>query len=41
MFYFDASDGTCKSFIYGGCRGNKNNFLSKHACVQTCKGFSS
>ncbi|BHF75710.1 hypothetical protein SprV_0501880600 [Sparganum proliferum] len=30
-FYFDARDGTCKSFVYGGCGGNKNNFLSKHA----------
>lgn len=24
--YFDAELGTCQSFGYGGCGGNKNNF---------------
>ncbi|VDL95298.1 unnamed protein product [Schistocephalus solidus] len=35
-FYFDATTGTCKSFIYGGCGGNKNNFKSQLECVQSC-----
>ncbi|VDN09688.1 unnamed protein product [Dibothriocephalus latus] len=35
-FYFEASDGTCKSFIYGGCRGNENNFATERECLETC-----
>lgn len=26
----------CDSFSYGGCRGNRNNFLSENDCLNTC-----
>jgi len=35
-FYYDASTKQCKQFIYGGCRGNKNNFRQMHDCKATC-----
>lgn len=36
-FYFDSTTKTCEPFNYGGCGGNKNNFLSKQACEKACK----
>ena len=35
-FYFDKVVGECKEFIYGGCRGNANNFKTLDACQATC-----
>ncbi|BHF67041.1 zinc-containing alcohol dehydrogenase [Sparganum proliferum] len=35
-FYFDAIGGTCKSFIYGGCNGNNNNFFTLEQCKAFC-----
>ncbi|XP_062968398.1 kunitz-type protease inhibitor 2 [Cynocephalus volans] len=37
-WYFDAEKNSCDYFIYGGCRGNKNSYLSKEACMQRCFG---
>merc|ERR1712064_54712 len=40
-FFFDKKDKKCKSFIYGGCRGNKNNFETIEKCWLSCKsGFN-
>lgn len=39
-WYFDAEKNSCDNFIYGGCRGNKNSYLSKEACMQRCFGVS-
>ena len=38
-FYHNA--GKCEQFIYGGCRGNENNFASLEACqvVDFCNVF--
>nr|XP_027227919.1 papilin-like [Penaeus vannamei] len=27
---------TCRSFVFGGCKGNANNFLEEEECVQRC-----
>ncbi|KAL2763293.1 kunitz-type protease inhibitor 2 isoform b precursor [Daubentonia madagascariensis] len=37
-WYFDAEKNSCDNFIYGGCRGNKNSYLSKEACMHRCYG---
>ncbi|XP_037330187.1 kunitz-type protease inhibitor 2-like [Pungitius pungitius] len=35
-WYYNSETGTCQSFIYGGCKGNKNNYNSKERCMATC-----
>lgn len=37
-WYYDVEKNSCSSFIYGGCRGNKNSYLSQEACMQHCSG---
>ncbi|XP_055451909.1 WAP four-disulfide core domain protein 6A-like [Psammomys obesus] len=33
---YDQETKLCTQFIYGGCQGNSNNFLSKDVCVSIC-----
>ncbi|XP_061480090.1 low-density lipoprotein receptor-related protein 11 isoform X2 [Rhineura floridana] len=35
-WHFDAFSGTCIHFIYGGCKGNENNFLQESDCLAEC-----
>ncbi|XP_046402802.1 LOW QUALITY PROTEIN: papilin [Ischnura elegans] len=35
-WYYDHDDRMCKSFTYGGCKGNDNNFHTEKACHQQC-----
>ncbi|KAG5871898.1 hypothetical protein JTB14_030952 [Gonioctena quinquepunctata] len=35
-YFYDSSDGICKTFVYGGCRGNRNNFKTHEECIQYC-----
>ncbi|XP_029965787.1 kunitz-type protease inhibitor 1-like [Salarias fasciatus] len=37
---YNASSGVCERFVYGGCKGNKNNFLSEAECVSACSGVA-
>ncbi|XP_077551055.1 papilin-like isoform X2 [Haemaphysalis longicornis] len=37
-YYYNTTTRTCQKFIYGGCEGNANNFLSRYECNQTCSG---
>ncbi|XP_022381070.1 kunitz-type protease inhibitor 2 isoform X2 [Enhydra lutris kenyoni] len=37
-WYFDAEKNSCDSFIYGGCQGNKNSYLSEEECMHHCLG---
>lgn len=37
-FYYDRDSFSCKSFIYGGCRGNANQFDTPEACMASCSG---
>eukprot|EP01084_Bolivina_argentea_P238309 400373_1 len=36
-YYYDETFGKCKSFIYGGCEGNGNNFKTKSDCNKACR----
>ncbi|XP_075722820.1 papilin isoform X3 [Rhipicephalus microplus] len=35
-YYYDNVTKTCQKFIYGGCRGNGNNFVTLEECQNTC-----
>ncbi|XP_058489074.1 kunitz-type protease inhibitor 2 [Solea solea] len=35
-WYYNRKSGECKSFIYGGCKGNKNNYVTEKSCKDTC-----
>ncbi|CAF3650742.1 unnamed protein product [Adineta steineri] len=35
-FYYDTVTGQCRSFVYGGCKKNKNNFVTLKDCLNTC-----
>lgn len=36
MWYFDATEQTCKQFTYSGCRGNENRFETRERCERRC-----
>ena len=38
-WYFDTESGGCKTFIYGGCDGNQNNFETQDQCEKSCQIF--
>lgn len=37
-WYYDPAAGACKQFVYGGCKGNKNNYLQEELCLRQCRG---
>ncbi|CAN9508013.1 unnamed protein product [Ophioblennius macclurei] len=37
---YNVTSGVCEQFVYGGCNGNKNNFLSETECVSACRGVT-
>ncbi|XP_048259425.1 papilin-like [Haliotis rufescens] len=37
-WYFDTYSQRCMAFLYGGCQGNDNNFLSERECQRQCGG---
>ena len=38
-FYFDSEDKTCEQFTFGGCGGNRNNFMSQEMCENMCRHY--
>uniref|UniRef100_A0A3Q2PB09 BPTI/Kunitz inhibitor domain-containing protein n=1 Tax=Fundulus heteroclitus TaxID=8078 RepID=A0A3Q2PB09_FUNHE len=39
-WHYDAQKGSCEQFTYGGCKPNKNNFLSESECMSACRGVA-
>ena len=37
MRYFYDQTGDCSQFLYTGCGGNENNFLSRASCLSSCR----
>ncbi|KAK4887775.1 hypothetical protein RN001_004046 [Aquatica leii] len=36
-WYFDVNKLMCFPFVYSGCGGNRNNFLTSQECINSCK----
>ncbi|KAK2855788.1 hypothetical protein Q5P01_004523 [Channa striata] len=39
-WFYDTKTGTCQQFVFGGCKPNKNNYLSKEECMAACRGVT-
>lgn len=37
QFHYDAKEGQCKPFLFGGCLGNSNRFKTEEACQNACQ----
>lgn len=35
-YYFDPENNKCDTFVYGGCKGNQNNFETEEECLEFC-----
>ncbi|XP_052766161.1 PI-actitoxin-Aeq3b-like [Mya arenaria] len=35
-FFYNTDEGLCQKFVYGGCQGNSNNFMTQEDCEQRC-----
>lgn len=36
MWFYNISSGQCEQFVYGGCQGNSNRFLTENQCYLSC-----
>ncbi|XP_067410038.1 chelonianin-like [Emydura macquarii macquarii] len=36
-YFYNPASRQCEHFIYGGCKGNENNFKTKAECVRACR----
>ncbi|XP_076988128.1 kunitz-type protease inhibitor 2 [Tamandua tetradactyla] len=39
-WWYNATDESCQQFVYGGCGGNNNNYLTKEKCLEKCAGVT-
>ncbi|XP_055390548.1 thrombin inhibitor hemalin-like [Condylostylus longicornis] len=38
-YFYNTGTNNCERFIFGGCQGNDNNFMTYDECMSTCSGF--
>lgn len=38
-WYYDDILSGCRTFLYGGCRGNANRYSTKEECMQACRQY--
>nr|XP_060643601.1 tissue factor pathway inhibitor-like [Anolis sagrei ordinatus] len=38
-YYYDFKNKRCRPFMYSGCAGNDNNFVTHRQCAQQCEPF--
>ncbi|KAL3864758.1 hypothetical protein ACJMK2_006414 [Sinanodonta woodiana] len=38
-YFYNSTSGKCEQFIYGGCGGNGNNFMTLMDCQRTCESL--
>ena len=36
-FFYNANSQRCEQFVYGGCPGNRNNFVKRKECSDVCR----
>lgn len=37
-WHYNGASQKCEGFVFGGCRENLNNYLSKDECTNACSG---
>ncbi|KAJ7988108.1 hypothetical protein DPEC_G00320210 [Dallia pectoralis] len=37
-WHYNAASGNCENFTFGGCKGNRNNYLTLDECTKACNG---
>lgn len=39
-WWYNVTDRSCQQFVYGGCEGNDNNYMTKKECLEKCAGVT-
>ncbi|XP_071323481.1 kunitz-type protease inhibitor 1-like [Trachinotus anak] len=39
-WHYDPTTGECEQFVFGGCKPNHNNYLSREECLTACRGVT-
>nr|XP_010961821.1 kunitz-type protease inhibitor 2 [Camelus bactrianus] len=39
-WWYNVTDRSCQQFVYGGCEGNDDNYMTKEECLAKCAGVT-